>query len=34
MQYTYNDYVPTFKALANETRLKIIDILCLSNYKY
>ena len=27
MQYTYNDYVPIFKALADETRLKIIDML-------
>ncbi|QHQ62284.1 metalloregulator ArsR/SmtB family transcription factor [Anaerocolumna sedimenticola] len=27
MQYNYSDYVPIFKALADETRLKIIDML-------
>lgn len=27
MKYSYADYVPTFKALSDETRLKIIDML-------
>jgi len=27
MKYTYADYIPAFKALSDETRLKIIDML-------
>ncbi len=27
MSYSYTDYVPIFKALADETRLKIIEML-------
>lgn len=27
MQYNYNEYVPIFKALADETRLKIVEML-------
>lgn len=28
MNYSYAEYVPMFKALADETRLKIIHMLC------
>jgi ArsR family transcriptional regulator len=28
MRYAYAEYVPLFKALADETRLKIVEMLC------